>query len=149
MPSPRILIFDADHDSSQLIELMLLYSNPGYEISSVQMPQEGLRLAASQRFDLFLLDYRLPGMSGAEVCRAIRLKDAETPVLFFTGEAFERERREAMQAGANAYLVKPDDLKKLTETVQLLIGASVSGSARRGIHAHAYLSSTSTSGRRA
>jgi OmpR-family two-component system manganese-sensing response regulator len=148
MPSPRILIIDADHDSTQLIELMLHYSDPGYEISSVHTPEEGLRLAASQSFDLFLLDYRLPGMSGAEVCRAIRRTDAETPILFFTGTAYERERREALKAGANAYLVKPGDLKKLTGTVQLLISGSVSGSARKGVRAPAYLSNTSISGRR-
>ncbi|HEX9919639.1 MAG TPA: response regulator, partial [Pyrinomonadaceae bacterium] len=104
----------------------------------------GLRLAASQRFDLYLLDYRLPGISGAEVCRAIRLTDAETPVLFFTGSAYERERREAMKAGANAYLIKPDDLTQLTETVQLLIGGRAHASARKGVRAHAYLSNTST-----
>jgi OmpR-family two-component system manganese-sensing response regulator len=138
---PRILIVDNDRGSSELIELMLRYSNHGYEISSVQTPEEGLRLAASERFDLFLLDYRLPGMSGAELCRAIRLTDAETPILFFTGTAYERERREAMQAGANAYLVKPDDLKKLTETVQLLTSGRVSRSARPGVPSVARLSS--------
>jgi DNA-binding response OmpR family regulator len=148
--TPRILIVDDDPGSSELIELMLHYSNPGYQVSSVQTAEEGLELAASERFDLFLLDFRLPGMNGAELCRAIRLIDAETPVLFFTGAAYERERHEAMQAGANAYLVKPDDLKKLTETVQLLIGGGVSASrrgvstsARRGAPATARLSTRS------
>lgn len=143
MPSQRILIIDDDDDSSQLIEVMLGYSNPGYQFSSVRTAEEGLRLAASQRFDLFLLDYRLPGMSGAEVCRAIRRTDAETPVLFFTGSAYERERREAMKAGANAYLIKPDDLKKLTETVQLLLCGSVSASTRKWVREPAYISNTS------
>jgi len=138
---PRILIVDDDRSSSELIELMLRYSDHGYEISSVQTPEEGLRLAASERFDLFLLDYRLPGMSGAELCRALRQTDAETPILFFTTAAYERERREAMQAGANAYLVKPDDLKKLTGTVQLLTRGRVSRPARRGAPAAARLSS--------
>jgi DNA-binding response OmpR family regulator len=41
--------------------------------------------------------------------------------MFFTGEARERERREAMQAGADAYLIKPNDLKKLAETVKQLL----------------------------
>ncbi len=121
---PRILIVDDDRDSSELIELMLRYSNTRYDITSVQTPEEGLRLAASQRFDLFVLDYRLLGMSGADVCRTIRRADADTPVMFFTGAAFEHERQEAMQAGANAYLVKPDDLKKLRETVKNLLGGS-------------------------
>ena len=122
--APRILIVDDDRDSSELIELMLQYSNARYDITSVQTPEEGLRLAAMQRFDLFVLDFRLLGMNGADVCRAIRRTDADTPVMFFTGAAFERERREAMQAGANAYLIKPDDLTKLIETVEHLLGES-------------------------
>ena len=122
--APRILIVDDDPDSSELIEMMLQYSNTRYDITSVQTPEEGLRLAAIQRFDLFVLDYRLMGMNGADVCRSIRRMDADTPVMFFTGAAFERERRDAMQAGANAYLVKPDDLKKLIETVEDLLGGS-------------------------
>jgi len=141
--TPRILIIDDDSNSSELIELMLRYSGAAYETTSVQTPEAGLYLAATQRFDLYLLDKRLPGMSGAEVCRIIRRTDAHTPVLFFTGEAHERERQEAMQAGANAYLVKPDDLKKLTETVKRLLGG-VKPAAVRGVPITAYLSGVST-----
>ncbi|MDX6269913.1 MAG: hypothetical protein QOD28_1136 [Acidobacteriota bacterium] len=141
-PTPRILIVDDDPNSSELIELMLRYSDSEYEITSVRTPEAGLRLAAAQRFDLFLLDYRLPGMTGAEVCRRIRRTDAETPVMFFTGTAHERERREAMQAGANAYLVKPDDLKKLTETVKRLTGENIPASARGAATAARLSSST-------
>jgi DNA-binding response OmpR family regulator len=129
-PAPRILIVDDDRDSSELIELMLQYSNTRYDITSVRTPEEGLRLAATQRFDLFVLDYRLLGMNGADVCRAIRRTDADTPVMFFTGAAFEHERREAMQAGASAYLVKPGDLKILLETVKDLLSGSKPASAR-------------------
>ena len=123
-PTPRILIIDDDPNCSELIDLMLQYSGTEYEITCAQTPEEGLRLAATQSFDLYLLDYRLPGVSGAEVCRTIRRMDAITPVMFFTGAAHERERREAMQAGANDYLIKPDDLGKLTGTVKRLTDAS-------------------------
>ncbi|MDQ1590553.1 MAG: hypothetical protein QOG71_1180 [Pyrinomonadaceae bacterium] len=141
-PTPRILIIDDDPNSSELIELMLRYSDSDYEITSVQTPEAGLRLAAAQRFDLFLLDYRLPGMTGAEVCRRIRRTDAETPVMFFTGTAHERERQEAMQAGANAYLVKPDDIKRLSETVKRLTGENIHASARGAATAARLSSST-------
>lgn len=135
--TPRILIIDDDCNSSELIEVMLQYSGTAYEITCVQTPEAGLRLAATQRFDLFMLDYRLPDMNGVEVCRAIRRMDANTPVMFFTGEAHAREKHEAMQAGANAYLVKPDDLKKLTGTVKRLIGES-NPAAIRGARPTAY-----------
>lgn len=123
--TPRILIIDDDLDNAELIKLLLQYSDTACDITSVQTPEAGLRLAATQNFDLFLLDYRLPSMSGAEVCRRIRRTNADTPVLFFTGSAFERDRWDAMQAGANAYLLKPDDLKQLTGTVKRLIGGSI------------------------
>jgi two-component system alkaline phosphatase synthesis response regulator PhoP len=127
--APRILIVDDDRDSSELIEMMLQYSTTPYDVTSVRTPEEGLRLAATQRFDLFVLDYRLLGMNGVEVCRAIRRMDIDTPVMFFTGAAFEHERREAMQAGASAYLVKPGDLKNLLGTVQDLLSGSKTASA--------------------
>lgn len=120
--SPRILIIDDDRDNIEVIELMLRYSNAAYEISHAQTPEAGLNMAAAQRFDLYLLDYRFEGMSGLDVCRSIRRMDADTPIVFFTGEAYERMRREALQAGANAYLVKPDDLKELAGTVKRLLG---------------------------
>lgn len=132
----RILIIDDDRDSSELIELMLQYSDDRYDITCVQTSEEGLRLAAVQRFDLFVLDYRLLGMNGAEVCRTIRRTDADTPVMFFTGAAFEQERREAMRAGANAYLVKPDDLTKLIETVKDLTAGHEAAARRKAPHAY-------------
>jgi len=122
MESPaRILIIDDDPDSCELIQLMLQYSNAGYEIISVLTPEEGLRLAAARPFDLYLLDCRFVGIDGVEVCRRLRQTDAKTPIMFFTGEAQERVRQEALLAGANAYLVKPDDLQKLTGTAKRLL----------------------------
>ncbi|MDT5060500.1 MAG: hypothetical protein QOH63_959 [Acidobacteriota bacterium] len=120
--SPRILIIDDDSTNCELIKLMLQISNPDYEITSVSTPEEGLRLAAARRFDLYVLDYRLREISGIEVCHALRHTHADTRIMFFTGEAHERERQEAMQAGADAYLVKPNNLKNLTETVKRLLG---------------------------
>jgi DNA-binding response OmpR family regulator len=128
--APRILIIDDDPSSSELLELMLQYSGTEYEVTTVHTPEAGLYLAATQRFDLFLLDYRLPGMNGAEVCRVIRRMKIDAPVMFFTGAAYEHDRWEAMQAGANAYLIKPDDLQQLTGTVKRLTGGSTAADMR-------------------
>lgn len=118
---PRILCIDDDDDNREMIETMLRFSGGDFEFAAAATPDEGLRLAAAQRFDLYLLDYRFARMTGVEVCRALRQTDADTPILFFTCEARGPERQEAMEAGANAYLVKPDDLRKLTETVKQLL----------------------------
>ena len=122
--SPRILYIEDDDNNRDLIQTMLRCSDAGYEIDSVPTPEEGLRLAAAERFDLYMLSYKLPGIPGVEVCRALRRDDPDTPIMFFTGEAHESSRQEALRAGANAYLVKPDDLKKLAGTVQQLLGAN-------------------------
>jgi CheY-like chemotaxis protein len=119
---PRILIIDDDSDGCELIQLMLQYSNPDYEITSVLTPVEGLQLAAIHPFDLYLLDCRFVGIHGVEVCRRLRQTQAKTPIMFFTGEAQESVRQEALRAGADAYLIKPGDLKQLTGTVKRLLG---------------------------
>lgn len=120
--SPRILIIDDDRDSCELIQLLLGYSNADYEITSVLTSEGGLHLAAARPFDLYMLDYRLIGIHGIEVCRRLRQTDTKTPIMFFTCEAQESVRREALRAGANDYLIKPDDLGKLTVTVKRLLG---------------------------
>lgn len=120
--SPRILIIDDDSLNCELIQLLLQFSNPEYEITSALTPDEGLSLAATQLFDLYVLDYRLKGATGIEICRDIRLTHADARIMFFTGEAREQERQEAIKAGADAYLIKPDDLKILPETVKQLMG---------------------------
>lgn len=121
--APRILIIDDDRDSCELMQLMLQYSDADYEITSVLKPEEGLQLAASLPFDLYLLDCRFVGIHGIEVCRRLRQSGTETPIMFFTGEAQESVRQEALRAGADAYLIKPDDLKELTGTVKRLLSA--------------------------
>lgn len=119
--SPRILIVDDDTVTSELIHFMMQNSTTNCEVLSVSTPNEGLRLAAIQQFDLYVLDYRLAFMTGPEVCRALRRMDVAAPIMFFTGEARDGEREEAMRAGADAYLVKPNDIGKLTATVERLL----------------------------
>ena len=119
--SPRILIMDDDPDICELIQLWLQKLNADYDITSVLGPEEGLRLAATQRFDLYVLDYSLRSIPGPEVCRTLRRTDPDTRIIFFTGEAHELKRQEAMQAGADAYLIKPGSFKNLTETVKQLL----------------------------
>lgn len=140
---PRILIIDDDRDNCELIQLLLEYSDVDCEITSVLTPAEGLLLAAARGFDLYLLDCGLAGIHGVEVCRILRQTDPKTPVLFFTGEARESVRQEALRAGADAYLIKPDDLGKLTGTVKHLLGLH-EFAGHRDVEAHHYRAAVST-----
>ncbi len=124
MPTPafHILCVDDDDDVSQVINMLLHQANSNYEIQSIKTPEEGLRLAATEEFDIYVLDYRYPEMSGIDLCRRIHHIHPHTPILFFTGEDRDATRQQALEACAQAYLVKPGDLNKLTATVERLIG---------------------------
>jgi CheY-like chemotaxis protein len=124
MPTPtfRILCVDDDDDVSLIINTLLHQANSNYEIQSIKTPEEGLRLATIEEFDLYVLDYRYPQMSGLDLCRRIHHIHPHTPILFFTGEARDAMRQQALEACAQAYLVKPGDLNNLAATVERLIG---------------------------
>jgi CheY-like chemotaxis protein len=119
-PHPqRILCVDDDPDTCSM--LCALLGLVGCEASTAGTPQEALELIAAARFDLYLLDYWLPGGGGVGLCRSIRESDPSTPVVFYSGAAHASEREEALAAGAQAYLVKPADVALLLETVRRLL----------------------------
>ncbi|MCA1623315.1 MAG: response regulator [Acidobacteria bacterium] len=119
--SSNILFVDDDEDSCELMSMMLLCAGADCETTAVATPLEALDLIAQKPFDLLVVDYKLPEMSGVELCRRIRKTDKQTPILFFTGMASSNDRNVAIAAGASSYLVKPNDLDKFTDTVKQLL----------------------------
>lgn len=117
-PNPHILCVDDDDDFCELISLMLSLEDDSYAVTAVSTAREALALTESQSFDLYILDYALPEMTGVELCRKIRQTDSQTPILFYSAMAREIDRKKALAAGATEYLVKPNDLERLTETVK-------------------------------
>lgn len=116
----RVLCVEDDADTSEFVKF-LLEKECRCEVVCASTLEECLLLCDSYRFDLFILDYWMPESSGVALCALLRLKYPETPIIFFTGEAREEFKAEAFRSGADAYLVKPDDLGKLAETVERLI----------------------------
>jgi CheY-like chemotaxis protein len=117
----RILCVDDDVDSCELIDHILVYKEKDFILTTASSPGQALTLIAAHPFDLYILDYRMPEMSGVELCRYIRLADSRTPILFFTAKAYPEDRKTAMEAGASGYLVKPNDLERFQETVRWLL----------------------------
>ena len=78
------------------------------EAKAVGTAAQALSLIQSERFDLYLLDSRLPDLDGFELCRRMRALDLHTPILFFSGAAYEADKKKGIDAGADAYVVKPD-----------------------------------------
>ena len=129
-PKGRILCTEDDADTCELITLVL--RTEGYEVITTQSSANALDLAQRQDFDLYLVDTRLPGMSGSELTQRLREFDATTPVLFYSGAAYESDKKKARDAGAQGYLVKPvpgDDL--IFEVARLIAEAQISGSQSR------------------
>jgi DNA-binding response OmpR family regulator len=124
LSNPTILCVDNDDDNSEIIGVILKHSNATYKIISIKVPEEALRMAAIEKFDLYVFDYRYPHMTGIDICKTIRQTDKQTPIIFLSSEAHARECAEAMDAGANAYLVKPGGLDQLTRTVTQLLSVN-------------------------
>ena len=117
--NPRILCVEANSDTCLLLAVMLGLTS--FDVTCVSTAAEGMALARSEPFDLYLLDGLLSDGTGAELCASIREFDPVTPVVFFSALAEERHRREAIAAGATAYLIKPNDLSVLASTVGRLL----------------------------
>ena len=121
IPSPRILYVDDDKDSREMICFMLKMANANYKTIAVGTVENALNSIADQAFDIYIFDYKLPEMTGIELCKLIRETDSRTPILIFSGMARDVDRENASAAGANSYLVKPNDLNIFTATVESLL----------------------------
>lgn len=88
--------------------LGLLLKHWQIETKGVGTAAQALSLIQAERFDLYLLDALLPDLDGFELCRQVRTLDPVTPILFFSGAAYEADKQKGIEAGANAYVSKPD-----------------------------------------
>lgn len=120
-PKRRILYTEDDPDSRELVRYV--FTRGGYDIICAESSRDALRLARQEHFDLFLLDNWLPDLSGLELTRCIREFDQITPIVFYSGAAFETDKRDALNAGAQCYLTKPYDFQRLIAEAQRLISA--------------------------
>ena len=108
-----------DHkDTSDMLSLLL--SQEDYEVICAMSTKEALSLAASKEFDLYVLDKRLPDGDGLALCQKLAEITPTVPCMFYSGDAYEIHRHQALQAGAAAYVAKPD-IEGLIENVRKLL----------------------------
>ncbi len=91
----------------------------GYTISSATDGLQGFELINTHTFDLILLDWMLPKMSGLDLCKSIRMKDTVTPIIFLTAKDTIQETIEGLKAGANDYIKKPFSFDELVERIKI------------------------------
>lgn len=129
----RVLVTEDNEDTRELYAFVLGGCN--YEVVTANGVSDTLELLRTQKFDIVLLDSLLPDGSGITLCRTIRERDRTTPIIFCSGLAFEKDKQEALLAGAQDYLVKPFYPNSLCEKVADWVGKSRTASAmprRRG-----------------
>lgn len=85
----------------------------GYEVISAPDGLTGLDMAITAQADVILLDWMLPGLSGPNVCKAIRERGIATPVIFLTARDTVQETIEGLKSGANDYIKKPFSFEEL------------------------------------
>jgi DNA-binding response OmpR family regulator len=91
----------------------------GYEVSFATDGAAGLALFQSQRFDLVLLDWMLPKMTGMELCKEIRQQNTKLPIIFLTAKDTVQETVEGLKNGANDYIKKPFSFDELVERIKV------------------------------
>ena len=118
-PHRRLLLVDDDYESCTMMTTMLGCSE--YEVIFAQTMVEGLMLAQTLSFDLCLLESQLSDGSGYELCQRIHASDVSLPIVFYSGAAYEKDRQHGLEAGAQAYLIKPSDLDQVEKVISELI----------------------------
>jgi DNA-binding response OmpR family regulator len=115
----RILYVEEHAESCELLALWL--GNYGYEIVSANTLSDGLNLAKSGTFSAYILSGKFIDGTGLDLCRLIRLFDTTTPIVFYSALARDTDLVAAISAGAQAYLIKPNDFEQIAPTIRRLV----------------------------
>ena len=117
----RILCAESNKDVGELIALML--TRKGYEVESVQTAADCLKVASTDRFDLYILNDNYIDADSLELCRELRELDPVTPVLLFSLESSGPPPQQpgAVQTGVKLYKSKTSDFVALVQTIDQLL----------------------------
>ena len=114
-----LLYVDDDADGCDLMRYWLRF--PNLEFVATDSGESTLQQFKQGAFDACVLDYCLPDMTGADLCRRIREIDKQMPIIFYSAIARSIDRQKAIEAGATLYLTKPDDLNRLHTTIKKMV----------------------------
>ena len=117
MTPPRILIVEDEPDLLRGLELNI--KAEGYAVLTARRGDEGLEDALRERPDLVLLDVMLPGINGFDVCRELRRKAFESPIIILTAKAEEVDRVVGLEIGADDYVTKPFGIRELLARIRV------------------------------
>jgi DNA-binding response OmpR family regulator len=118
---PAILIADDDEDIRELVVFKL--EAAGFDVTAVDNGPAAVDKAREHPFDLAVLDVMMPGLSGVDVCRALRSEPetAKLPVILLTARGLEGDVQIGFGAGADDYVVKPFSPRELVSRVEAVL----------------------------
>ncbi len=123
----RIMLVDDDDTVVETLEFNL--ARQGFSISTFRNGMQALSGIDSANPDLIILDWMLPDMVGPEICKVLRSRSVEVPILMLTGRSTPNDVAEGLRSGADDYLAKPFSTVELLARVQALLRRA-KGSAR-------------------
>ena len=126
-PKARILVIDDELPMRRALEDCL--TRIGYRVLSAADGEAGLERALKEDPDLLLMDVMMPGLSGFELCAALRRGGAGMPILMLTAKGEVSDRVTGLDSGADDYLVKPFSTEELLARVRALLRRKQSGDA--------------------
>lgn len=117
----KVLIMDDDPDVRDVIKITL--QPEGYECIEAGDGEEGLKLIQQRSPDLVLVDYQMPKLNGAQVCRTIKndLLLRHLPIIMVTGKGETSDKIGGIEAGADDYIVKPFEPKELVARIRMVL----------------------------
>jgi len=120
--APRVLVVEDNPVNLELVAALL--ESEGCGVILAETADVSLRLAATERPDLIVMDIQLPGMSGHEATRRLKADPATAgiPVVALTAHAMRGEETRAREAGFDAFLTKPIDTRAFRETLHRFLG---------------------------
>ncbi len=114
----RILVIEDEHKIANSIKRGL--EQETYAVDVTYDGNEGYDLAASEDYDVIILDLMLPGLNGTEICKKLRTDGNHTPILILTAKGEVSDRVDGLNAGADDYLVKPFAFEELLARIRAL-----------------------------
>ncbi len=116
---PKILVVEDDLDLRSIVEDWLKHEHHLVEVAS--KGDEAMELIGIYPYDLIILDWQLPNMSGIEILKKYRQKGGKTPVLMLTGQDQTDHIETGLDSGADDYLTKPFHMKELSARIRALL----------------------------
>lgn len=115
----KILIVEDNVDLANGLEVNL--KKEGYKVLKTISGEDALKIAVRDSPDLIILDIMLPGISGFDVCRELRNKSVEIPIIMLTAKSDETDRVVGLEIGADDYITKPFGIRELLARIRVCL----------------------------